>query len=187
MEQTFSRVVTGHDSRGRAVIAMEGEPPTVVPLRAVPGMIFHEIWNTGASPARIDNGADPTLKPLQLQPPSRGSTIRVVDFPPDSVRAALSEQDAAAAFAEVGAASAGTGHASSRHHMMHRTQTIDYGIVLCGEMWLVLDEGEVRLRPGDIVVQRGTNHAWSNRTETTTRMVFILLDGQYADEIRPQS
>ena len=62
---------------------------------------------------------------------------------------------------------------------MHRTETVDYGIVLSGKLWLVLDEGEVELGPGDIVVQRGTNHAWSNRTEETARMVFVLLDGSF--------
>jgi quercetin dioxygenase-like cupin family protein len=62
---------------------------------------------------------------------------------------------------------------------MHRTQTIDYGICAFGELWLVLDEDEVKIGPGDIVIQRGTNHAWSNRTEQTARMIFILLDGHF--------
>ena len=66
---------------------------------------------------------------------------------------------------------------------MHRTETIDYGILLAGELWLVLDEGETKLTPGDVVIQRGTNHAWSNRTNETARMVFILLDGKFAEGI----
>jgi quercetin dioxygenase-like cupin family protein len=60
---------------------------------------------------------------------------------------------------------------------MHRTDTVDYGIVLAGEVWLVVDEGETRLSPGDVVIQRGTNHAWSNRTDAVARMAFVLLDG----------
>ena len=67
---------------------------------------------------------------------------------------------------------------------MHRTETVDYGILLSGEVWLVVDEGETRLAPGDVVVQRGTNHAWSNRTEETARMAFVLVDGRFAGELR---
>lgn len=67
---------------------------------------------------------------------------------------------------------------------MHRTETLDYGIVTEGEVWLVLDDGEVHLKRGDIVVQRGTNHAWSNRSEQMARMVFILLDGRYAETLK---
>jgi quercetin dioxygenase-like cupin family protein len=66
---------------------------------------------------------------------------------------------------------------------MHRTETLDYGIVTEGEVWLVLDEEEVHLKRGDVVVQRGTNHAWSNRTEAMARMVFILLDGRFVAEL----
>jgi quercetin dioxygenase-like cupin family protein len=66
---------------------------------------------------------------------------------------------------------------------MHRTETIDYGILLSGELWLVLDEDETRLSPGDIVIQRGANHAWSNRTNETARMLFILLDGKFTEGI----
>jgi mannose-6-phosphate isomerase-like protein (cupin superfamily) len=175
----FKRVVTGHDARGRAVIAMQGPPPNVVPLKAVPGTVFHEIWNTAGAPAPVDSGPDPTLKPLELAPPARGSLIRVVDIPPDSVQNAVTAGEAAAAFAEIGASHAGTGGRDSPHRLMHRTETVDYGIVLSGRLWLVLDEGEVELGPGDIVVQRGTNHAWSNRTEETARMVFVLLDGSF--------
>jgi quercetin dioxygenase-like cupin family protein len=67
---------------------------------------------------------------------------------------------------------------------MHRTETLDYGIVTEGEVWLVLDDEEVHLTRGDVVVQRGTNHAWSNRTEAMARMVFILLDGRFTQELQ---
>jgi uncharacterized cupin superfamily protein len=95
----------------------------------------------------------------------------------------VSAEDAAAAFAEIGQAHAGTGQADSKHKLMHRTETLDYGVVTEGEVWLVLDGEDVHLKRGDIVVQRGTNHAWSNRTEQMARMVFILLDGQYAADL----
>lgn len=179
------RIVTGHDAQGRAIIAADGALPTVVELKAVPGTVFHEIWNTPTAPAPVDNGADPTTAPLQLHPAPLGSVIRIVDIPPDGAQSALSSRDAAAAFAEIGAADAGTGEAhESRHRLMHRTETVDYGIVLSGKVWLVVDEGETELFPGDVVVQRGTNHAWSNRSDATARMAFILIDGRFADGIR---
>lgn len=180
----FKRVITGHDSAGRASVSHSGPIPNSFALQAVPGTVFHEIWNTSTSPAIIDNCADPTARALRLSPSPAGSLIRVVDIPPDSVQNAVSADQAAAAFAEIGQAQAGTGHADSRHKLMHRTETLDYGIVTEGEVWLVLDEQEVQLQRGDVVVQRGTNHAWSNRTEAMARMVFILLDGQFAQELR---
>ncbi|MDE3736773.1 MULTISPECIES: cupin domain-containing protein [Pseudomonas] len=179
----FKRVVTGHDAAGQAVVAMAGPTPNIFPLKAVPGTLFHEVWNSATCPAALDNGGDPTDKPLQLSPGSLGSVIRVVDIPPDSLQNQVSAEDAAACFAEIGEAHAGTGKADSRHKLMHRTETLDYGIVTEGEVWLVLDGEDVHLKRGDIVVQRGTNHAWSNRTEQMARMVFILLDGRYAPEL----
>lgn len=179
----FKRVVTGHDEQGLALVASSGPTPHNFPLKAVPGTVFYEVWNSTNSPVLLDNGADPTAKPLQLSPSALGSLIRVVDIPPDSVQNAVSDEDAAAAFAEIGESHAGTGTVESRHKLMHRTETLDYGIVTEGEVWLVLDQEEVHLKRGDIVVQRGTNHAWSNRTEHMARMVFILLDGRYSDEL----
>jgi mannose-6-phosphate isomerase-like protein (cupin superfamily) len=179
----FKRVVTGHDAQGQAVVAISGPTANNFPLRAVPGTVFYEVWSSTGSPALIDNADDPTNQPLQLSPGAQGSVIRVVDIPPDSVQNQVSAADAAAAFAEIGESHAGTGQADSKHKLMHRTETLDYGVVTEGEVWLVLDGEEVHLKRGDIVVQRGTNHAWSNRTEQMARMVFILLDGQYASAL----
>ncbi|MDE1164858.1 MAG: cupin domain-containing protein [Pseudomonas sp.] len=185
MLPTFKRIVTGHTADGRATISHCGATPNTFALQAVPGTVFHEIWNTNATPAPIDNADDPTARPLQLSPGPMGSVIRVVDIPPDSVQNAISAEDAAAAFAEIGQAHAGTGTPDSRHKLMHRTETVDYGIVTEGEVWLVVDDQEVHLRRGDVVVQRGTQHAWSNRTESMARMVFILLDGQFTEGAQP--
>jgi mannose-6-phosphate isomerase-like protein (cupin superfamily) len=180
----FKRVVTGHDAQGRAVIASCGPTASVFALQAVPGTVFHELWNSSASPAVLDNGDDPTRKPLQLSPDPFGSVIRVVDIPPDRLHDPHTSRDAAAVFAEIGQAHASTGDAGARHPLMHRTETLDYGIVTEGEVWLVLDDQEVQLNRGDVVIQRGTNHAWSNRTEIPARMVFILLDGRFAGELQ---
>jgi Cupin domain len=176
------RVVTGHDRNRRSIISSDGAP-TIVPFKAVPGTMFYELWNTNEMPVPIDNGADPTHRPLQLQPTQHGSIIRIVDIPPDSVQNKVSAEDVAAAFASMGAGHAVEGQENARHKIMHRTQSIDYGIVLSGEVWLLVDEGEVKLGPGDIVIQRGTNHAWSNRTEEMTRIAFILLDGRFSEDV----
>ncbi|PVZ19656.1 MULTISPECIES: cupin domain-containing protein [unclassified Pseudomonas] len=177
------RVVTGHDAIGKAVITEQGPAPAQFPIPAVPGMHFQEIWNTGALPVALDNAADPTLRPLQLAPMPHSGLIRVVDIPPDSIQNQASDEAIAATLAAVGAPAA---EPNGRHKLMHRTQTLDYGILVQGELWLMLDDEEVRLSPGDVVVQRGTRHAWSNRTEQVARIVFILQDGYYAEGVTPR-
>ena len=174
------RVVTGHDADGKARVAHDGPLPTVVELKALPGTVFHEVWSTTGAPAAVDNGPDPTTGPLMLPPPAHGTRIRFVDIPPDT--AEFLAQGAARmhdAFEQIGDAKASTVRADSPHPLMHRTESVDYGIVIDGEMTLVLDEGEVLLKPGSVVVQRGTNHAWANRSGRPCRMLFILVDGRY--------
>lgn len=173
------RVVTGHDSRGKAVIASNGPLPTVVHLESLPGMIFHEVWETSASPAPVDNRPDPTLAPMLHSAPKNGTRIRFVDFPPDEAYLADAAARIPALFEEVNGREALTTREDSPHPMMHRSEAIDYGLVIEGEMVLILDDSEVALRPGNIVIQRGTNHAWANRSGTPARMLFIQIDGRY--------
>lgn len=174
------RVVTGHDADGRAIVTSNGPLPSVVEIAAIPGTIFHEVWSTNATPASVDNGPDPTVGPIVLPPPRHGTRMRFVDIPPDTAdylaHGAARMHDA---FAQIGDAQASTVRADSPHPLMHRTESVDYGIVIEGEMTLVLDEGEVLLKPGSVVVQRGTNHAWANRSGQRCRMLFVLVDGQY--------
>ena len=178
------RVVTGHDAQGKAIAVENGSLPTVRDFKEMPGMIFHEVWETRATPALVDNGADPTTGPLKLPPPKQGTRIRFVDIPPDTdhflTKGAARMQEA---FTQAGDAAASTVRHNSPHPLMHRTESIDYGIVIDGEMTLVLDEGEVLLKPGSVVVQRGTNHAWANRSGRPCRMLFVLVDGAYEPAI----
>ncbi len=178
------RVVTGHDADGKAIVASDGPLPTVAEIAAIPGTVFHEVWSTAGSPAPVDNGADPTVGPLMLPPPPQGTRIRFVDIPPDTAEF-LAEGAARmkAAFAQIGDEKASTVRPHSPHPLMHRTESVDYGIVIDGEMTLVLDDAEVLLRPGSVVVQRGTNHAWANRSGRPCRMLFVLVDGRYAAPI----
>ncbi|WP_043458538.1 cupin domain-containing protein, partial [Azohydromonas australica] len=149
------RVVTGHDAEGKAILASNGPLSTVQEIRAIPGTVFHEVWATSGSPAPVDNGADPTVGALMLPPPKQGTRMRFVDIPPDT--AEFLAQGAArmeTAFAQIGDQAASTVKANSPHPLMHRTESVDYGIVIEGEMTLVLDDSEVLLKPGSVVVQR---------------------------------
>ncbi len=112
------------------------------------GTLFYELWATDAIPAPVDAASSaPAAGPVSVTPAPNGTKLRVNEIPP-------------------GAGSP-----------MHRTRTVDYGIVLDGEVVLVLDDGETVLRAGDVVVQRGTNHRWENRSGAAARMAFILIDG----------
>jgi len=184
---TIHRIVTGHDENGKAIVSSQALLPTVVEIAAVPGMVFHEVWITAGSPAAIDNGSDPTLRPLTLLPPKSGTRVRFVDFPPETpdVLARGRSEKAEDAFAEIGDVAALTVKADSPHPLMHRTETVDYGIVIEGEITLVLDDSEVLLSPGSVVVQRGTNHAWANRSGRPCRMLFVLVNGTYDPTIAP--
>jgi mannose-6-phosphate isomerase-like protein (cupin superfamily) len=178
------RVVTGHDAEGKAVVASNGPLSTVQEIQAIPGTVFHEVWATSGSPAPVDNEPDPTVGPLRLPPPKLGTRMRFVDIPPDTAdylqHGAERMHDA---FAQIGDTAASTVKAGSPHPLMHRTESVDYGVVIEGEMTLVLDDSEVLLKPGSVVVQRGTNHAWANRSGQPCRMLFVLVDGVYEPAI----
>jgi mannose-6-phosphate isomerase-like protein (cupin superfamily) len=178
------RVVTGHDVEGKAIVASDGPLPTVVEIAAIPGTVFHEVWSTAGTPASLDNSTDPTTGALMLPPPPHGSRMRFVDIPPDTdeflAHGAAQMKDA---FAQIGDEKASTVKAASPHPLMHRTESIDYGVVIEGEMTLLLDDAEVPLKTGSVVIQRGTNHAWANRSGKPCRMLFILIGGQYEPAI----
>jgi hypothetical protein len=183
----FRRIVTGHDPLGKAVFLEDGPPPRVQRIGGARGPVFYEVWNTRETPARIDAASgEPPEEGVSLAPPKNGTRIRVLDIPPeDESFKDITAEQARAHFAEVGAAEASS-HSGrgSRHAFMHRTETIDYGIVLEGEVTLILDEGETVVRAGDIVIQRGTNHGWANRSDRTCRIAFILIDGVFDPALR---
>lgn len=153
-----------------------------MPLHGITG---HEIWNTRETPALILRAAaEPEEEGIVLPPPARGTRIRIVDIEPE--RPEMSDEDRSAAAAEFGAVGGGSaykGSAKGAHPMMHRTETIDYGIVLEGEIMLILEESETLVKRGDVIVQVGTNHAWANRSANICRIAFILIDGQYDDGV----
>lgn len=181
----FRRIVTGHDAQGRAIIQADAPPPRVQRIGGETGPMFYEVWNTRATPAPIDRASgEPQEDGIILAPPKNGTRIRVLDIPPEGDNFKdMSAEEARRHFEEIGAAEASSysGAADSRHAFMHRTETIDYGIVLEGEITLIMDEGETIVRAGDIVVQRGTNHGWANRTDRNCRIAFVLIDGMFQE------
>lgn len=173
------RVVTGHDTRGKSIISSNGPLSTIREIVTIPGMVFHEVWEMSGTPLIADNGADPTNGPLAHQAPEDGHRVRFVDFPPDESYLGDAEAKMKALFREVNDVGALTVKADSPHPMMHRSEAIDYAVVIEGEMTLVLDDSEVELAPGSVVVQRGSNHAWANRSGKPSRMLFIQLSARY--------
>jgi naringenin degradation protein FdeH len=179
------RVVTGHDAQGKAIVALDGEPSTVISFPSVPGTYFFEIWKTHTMPAPVDNGPDPTLGPRRMGPTPNGSAVRIVQIAPEKdIKLPSTVEEMEQHFRETGSPEAATSRLGAPHPLMHRTETLDFGILIDGELTLVLDDSEVQLKPGDIVVQRGTNHAWSNRGDKPCRIAFVLLDGSCSDEVK---
>ncbi len=164
MTKPARRVVTGHDAQGKSVVISDGMPPNVRTKGT--DVDFLEIWNTATTPAPLlATEPEPTDGPLNVPPPSHGSKIRLNDFYPGHIRKLPPRAD-------------------GRHPMMHRTRSVDYGIVLEGEIFMILDDQEVHLHAGDIVVQRGTDHAWENRSDRVCRMAFILIGAEFSPELR---
>ncbi|AJR24181.1 cupin domain-containing protein [Sphingobium sp. YBL2] len=174
------RIVTGHDAAGKAVVVFDDHCPHYATSPVQEELRSYEVWETQGMPVPINSSdKDPMDRPHQMQPVANGCRIRIADIPPDIPE--LSQPDKIATyFSALGTPDATTALEKSQPHpLMHRTETVDYGVVIEGEIVLVLDDSEVTLRPGDVCVQRGTNHAWSNRTDQVARIAFILIDGTY--------
>ena len=181
MEARIRRVVTGHDENGKAIVLSDGNAPAVRTVPLWPGLISTDLWKTNAAPVALERAEpDPTLGPRTLHPASRGTIFRISVVPPETeaIRA-LDANAAKEVFKGVGNAEASTLGHGGRHPLMHRTETLDYAVVLEGEITMLLDDSEVHLKAGDVVIQRGTNHAWSNRSGQPVRMLYVLIDGAF--------
>lgn len=178
------RVVTGHSANGKSTVYSNGPLPSVVEMSAIPGLIFHEVWETSGAPVRVDNAPDPTLGPVLHNAPPGGTRIRFVDLPPDATYLNDDKNRITDLFEQVNYTEGLTVKDDSPHPMMHRSEAVDYCVVIEGELYIVLDDEEVLLKPGSVVIQRGTNHAWSNRSDTPCRLLFVQLDGRYDPVIK---
>lgn len=165
------RVVTGHDARGRSVVLMGGESPHSFFLGKAGGLQLTELWETRSAPADNAGNGDAADHERRIEPVGSGTVFRIIEYPPDSVR--LKALDPERFYSAMGVRAADA--ATRRHPGMHRTDTVDYCVVLSGEIWAVLDENEVLLRAGDCLVQRGTRHAWSNRSDRPCTIAFVLV------------
>jgi hypothetical protein len=173
MGQKIRRVVTGHNEQGQSAAIYDGYATNVKEM--LPGLFTTELWVTRTTPADNSGNEDAADTFPRLEPPPTGTAFRVVEFPPE---ASWRNSPDAREKAKKGWETIAGAHAQdkgSNNPMMHKTPSVDYAIVLKGEIWAVLDTGEVCLKPGDTLIQRGTNHAWSVRTDEPSLVAFILV------------
>jgi mannose-6-phosphate isomerase-like protein (cupin superfamily) len=188
MNGKIRRVVTGHDANGKAIVLEDRLAPNVKtnPLR--PGHISVELWKTKTMPVPVGREEpDPTEGPKVQIPGPNGTVFRISEIAPETE--AIRNIDPAQAkevFKAMGNEGGSTFGDNQRHPFMHRTKTIDYAVVLEGEVTMLLDDSEVHLKQGDVVIQRGTNHAWSNRSSKPVKMLYVLIDGELDEELKSQ-
>jgi mannose-6-phosphate isomerase-like protein (cupin superfamily) len=152
------RVVTGHDRNGKSVVLSDGPPPQHHPMHGPDvGADFFEIWNsTQPVPLLTANEPEPNERAFTIMPVA-GHLLRIIEiYPPNQ---------------------------GGKRTVMHRTKTVDYVVVISGEIVLVLDDSDVTLRQGDVVVQRGTDHAWENRSAQPARMAFFHIDATFSQDL----
>ena len=167
------RIITGHNAEGKSVITIDGPPARS--LSENEGGLY-ELWNTDGNEINTLDDIDRADSEVLLSPPVGGTKFRYfqINPTPEGVPADLIEAATAAAFEKMGAAHHRVD--TTRHPAMHKTKTIDYIILLKGDVTLLLDEEEVDLKPFDVVVQRGTNHAWGNNGSETALFIAVLID-----------
>jgi hypothetical protein len=176
MTRPVRRVVTGHDAAGRSTFIIDAPSPHVF-QRSPGSAIVTELWETTETPADNSGSVDAIDRAFRLPPPKTGSVFRIIHYPPDRERVgALAREHAAPDDGSGRKAALDRGNA--RHPGFHKTSSVDYAIVLSGEIVALMDEGEVTLKPGDVLIQRGTNHAWSNRTDEPAVLAFVLIDAE---------
>lgn len=174
---THRRVVVVDEGEHSKVIA-DGPSPDIRTDPARPGYALSRFWVSEAPPIRLKDMRETLHLPNTLEPPKAGSTCYMVTFPPDSAFAGkVGSKDVEAYFTSLGSPGASTYSANAPHPYMQKTRTLDFCLVVEGAITLVLDTEEVELKAGDIVVQRGTNHAWSNRSEQPCIIAFSVHDG----------
>ena len=159
MPKSTRRVVTGHDARGKSVVVSDGPPPQHHPMHGpAVGADFHEMWNDAQSIPELTSVAarEPNERAFTIMPVA-GHLLRILDVYP------LKD--------------------GGNRTVMHRTRTLDYVVVIEGELVLILDDSEVVLKQGDVVVQRGTDHAWENRSGTMARAAFFHIDARFSEEL----
>jgi mannose-6-phosphate isomerase-like protein (cupin superfamily) len=175
MSKKVRRVVTGHNAAGKSIFIIDAITPHVF-SRTKGSAVVHELWETATTPADNRGSADAITRGHRLAPPKNGSVCRIIEYPPDSERLAAIAREHA--LPDDSGRAAASDRNNPRHPGFHKTATIDYAIVLSGEIYAMVDEDEVLLKAGDVLIQRGTNHAWSNRTNEPAIVAFVLIDAE---------
>jgi mannose-6-phosphate isomerase-like protein (cupin superfamily) len=160
MKSQARRIVTGHDAAGKSIILGDGVPPQEHGMtKEAIGADFIELWNCPNEVPTLTSTPDgePSLRPFTIMPPTGHLIRQIVLYP------------------------AGEGGEKT---VMHRTRTLDYAVVIEGEVVLHMSDSSVTLGPGSVVVQNGTDHAWENQSDVPTRMVFFHINAEFSDELR---
>ena len=168
------RIVTTVDDTGKAVVLFDGDNPHKA-VRAIRKNISRMVWMTDGAPADMAGPMDRAAVEVGTSPPAGGTIFRIIDYPPTPPE--VESLDAGHRMKELTQEGATRG-LPPRHPFMHRTKTVDYIIVLAGEIDMLLDDTEVHLKAGDVMVQQGTNHAWVNRGTEVCRIAFVLVDAK---------
>lgn len=164
------RLVTGHNAAGESLFLTDGDATSVLVLEKMGNLTVTDLWETSETPARNVGENDNADRPVHLEPGSHGTIFRIVEFPPDA--AWKTGANGAEAFAALKASHVADGTSSDPG--MHKTASVDYALILEGEIWAVMDTDERLMKAGDVLIQRGTNHAWANRTGSNCRVMFVL-------------
>jgi mannose-6-phosphate isomerase-like protein (cupin superfamily) len=174
MASDIRRVVTGLDADNKAVVLFDSR----LPLAPGPyGLASTNMWITDSYPPALSfTKDDPATRTISISPPDNGTKFRVVEFPPLDA-ATEAKMDPYFLQKSVGEKAPARGVAVT-HPLMHRTRSLDYAVVLSGEIDMMLDETSVHLKPGDTIVQQATNHAWINRGKEPCRILFVLMDSK---------
>lgn len=174
------RVVTGNDSQGRSCVLHDSDAPNVHPRPNSPGTFFFELWTFDGSPANIAGDVDgsPAGQPLNHSPPANGAHWRLVHSSGDQKK--LDPKKAQQSHSIMNRTGASQLKEGGRHWNMHRTPTLDYAFCLDGERNLVLEDTDVLVKKGDIVVQLGNWHAWDNRSKVDVDMAYVMIGGEFS-------
>ena len=171
MLKQVRRIVTTNDASGKSRVLIDGIATNVI-------TVLTELWMTGGGPANHLDGADHGAESKALEPPSGGTVFRFFQIAPESATAHMTPEErrkeAADWFASMNASHLQPN--TSRHPAMHKSNTTDYIILLSGSITLILDTEERDLKPFDVVIQRGTNHAWVNRGSDDALLMAVLVD-----------
>ena len=172
------RVVTGHDDTGKAIVLLDGIAANTR-TRAFAGTVSTLMWVTDGAPADISTTTDQADRQIATAPPDGGSIFRIVDFAPVTPEMEAVSHEAVTK-------ELGVGHptAAGQHPFTHRTKSVDYALVLSGEIDMLLDDSEVHMKAGDVMIQQGTNHAWVNRSPDVCRIAFVLIDAERPPQLQ---